>query len=56
MSIYNIAAELAEKDQQVNGPGTFLPKLLDQMYNIDFNTYQHQSKDKRLNNMFHHHY
>ena len=25
VSIYNIAAEIAEKDQQVNGPGTFYP-------------------------------
>ena len=37
----------------MNGPGTFLPKLLDQMYNIDFNTYQQQVKrQERLNNMF----
>lgn len=25
VSIYNIAAEIAEKDRQVNGPGTFYP-------------------------------
>lgn len=25
VSIYNIVAEIAEKDQQVNGPGTFYP-------------------------------
>lgn len=48
VSIYNIAAEIAEKDQQVNGPGTFLPKLLDQMYNIDFNTYRHQVKRQEV--------
>lgn len=48
VSIYNIAAEIAEKDQQVNGPGTFLPKLLDQMYNIDFNTYQQQVKRQEV--------
>ena len=27
-------------------------QTVDQMYNIDFNTTQHQVKDKRLNNMF----
>ena len=48
VSIYNIVFEIAEKDQQVNGPGTFLPKLLDQMYNIDFNTYQHQVKRQEV--------
>lgn len=48
VSIYNIAAEIAEKDRQVNGPGTFLPKLLDRMYNIDFNTYQHQVKRQEV--------
>ena len=45
VSIYNIAAEIAEKDQQVNG--YILPKLLE-MYNIDFNTYQQQVKRQEV--------
>ncbi len=48
VSIYNIAAERAEQDQQVIGPGTFLSKLLDQMYVIDFNTYQQQVKRQEV--------
>ena len=28
VSIYNIAAEIAEKDQQVNGPGTFFTQTV----------------------------
>lgn len=40
VSIYNIAAEKAENESHVHGPGTFLPELLDQMYQIDYSTYE----------------
>lgn len=48
VSIYNIAAEIAEKDRQIEWTRYILPKLLDRMYNIDFNTYQHQVKRQEV--------
>ena len=40
VSVYNIAAELAENKNHVHGPGSFLPELLDQMYQIDETTFE----------------
>lgn len=40
VSYYNIAAEIAEKSEKVNGPGTFLPQLLDEMYQLNYDTYK----------------
>lgn len=40
VSIYNIAAELAENEKHVRGPGSFLPELLDQLYNLDYATFE----------------
>lgn len=48
VSYYNIAAEIAEKDKQVKGPGSFLPNLLDQMYLIDYETYKLQVKRQEV--------
>ncbi|RLY71719.1 hydroxyethylthiazole kinase, partial [Staphylococcus hominis] len=40
VSYYNIAAEIAEKSEKVNGPGTFLSQLLDEMYQLNYDTYK----------------
>ncbi|BGE81922.1 hydroxyethylthiazole kinase [Staphylococcus petrasii] len=44
VSFYNIAAEIAEKDEQVKGPGTFLSHLLDEMYQLEYSTYEQHVK------------
>ena len=44
VSVYNIAAEFAEQAPHVNGPGTFLSELLDQLYQINDIAYKNQVK------------
>jgi len=44
VSVYNIAAEFAEQAPHVNGPGTFLSELLDQLYQMNDITYKNQVK------------
>jgi len=48
VSFYNIAAEIAENDAQVKGPGTFLPQLLDQMYLMNYETYERNVKREEV--------
>ncbi|MBE5665012.1 hydroxyethylthiazole kinase [Staphylococcus sp. SS60] len=40
VSVFNIAAELAAKNEDCNGPGTFSSILLDTLYHLDNMTYQ----------------
>ncbi|MFB2004504.1 hydroxyethylthiazole kinase [Staphylococcus aureus] len=40
VSFYNIAGEIAENADHVKGPGSFLPELLDQMYLLDYQTFE----------------
>ena len=48
VSYYNIAAEIAEKSEKVNGPGTFLSQLLDEMYQLNYDTYKQFVKRKEV--------
>ena len=52
VSVYNIAAEFAEQAPHVNGPGTFLSELLDQLYQMNDITYKIKSKGRDMNMMF----
>ena len=40
VSIYNIASELAEKNEHCHGPGSFQTTFLDQLYKIEYQTYK----------------
>ena len=44
VSVYNIMTEFAEQAPHVNGPGTFLSELLDQLYQMNDITYKNQVK------------
>lgn len=48
VSVYNIAAELAEKASYVHGPGSFLPELLDQLYQLEDVTYEKYLKKEEV--------
>ena len=48
VSIYNIVTEIGLKGSTSEWTRYILPKLLDQMYNIDFNTYQQQVKRQEV--------
>lgn len=39
VSVYNIAAQVAENSEQCHGPGSFIPALMDHIYNLDDTTY-----------------
>ncbi|MCD9067606.1 hydroxyethylthiazole kinase [Staphylococcus pasteuri] len=48
VSFYNIAGEIAASEDKVKGPGSFLPELLDQMYLLDYKTYEKYVKKEEV--------